>query len=212
MLVRHNKSSRQILLQIILSVIAVVLLISAIVFAVSLATKQVARSDSASFSDNVLTATVNKQITADIGLPIRLKIPSINVDAEIYYVGLTSDGKMDIKSDPTQVAWYEYGPRPGEKGSAVIAGHYGWLDGKGSVFNDLHTLGKGDEIIITDSKGSSITFVVRESQKFDPDVDTSSIFHSNDGKIHLNLITCDGTWISFKNSYSDRLVIFTDKK
>jgi LPXTG-site transpeptidase (sortase) family protein len=118
---------------------------------------------------------------------------------------------MDIKNDPTQVAWYEFGPRPGEKGSAVIAGHYGWTYGKGSVFNNLHDLKKGDKVLVTDNQDSIITFIVSGSRNFDPDADASSVFYSNDNKPHLNLITCDGTWVDSKKTYSDRLVIFTDK-
>jgi hypothetical protein len=61
------------------------------------------------------------------GLPVRLKIPSIGVDARIKPVGLTADGAMDVPAGPADVAWFDLGPRPGEIGSAVVAGHYwGW--------------------------------------------------------------------------------------
>jgi LPXTG-site transpeptidase (sortase) family protein len=157
-------------------------------------------------------SVIGEQI-ARVGLPIRLEIPSINVDAKIYDVGLTSSGAMDVKQDITQVAWYEFGPRPGEIGSAVIAGHYGWLDsGEASVFNNLHNLNKNDEITVIDDKGLSIVFVVQNIKKFDPDADATSIFTSSDNKAHLNLITCDGTWENSQQTYSDRLVVFADKK
>jgi LPXTG-site transpeptidase (sortase) family protein len=119
---------------------------------------------------------------------------------------------MDIAKDPDKVAWYEFGPRPGENGSAVIAGHYGWIGDKGSIFNDLHALKKGDELSVTDLKGNNIVFVVRESRKYDPEADATTVFKFNDGKAHLNLITCEGVWIEAQKTYSDRLVVFTDKK
>lgn len=119
---------------------------------------------------------------------------------------------MNVEKDPDKVAWYEFGPRPGENGSAVIAGHYGWIGNKGSVFNDLHTLKKGDELSVIDVKGNNIVFVVRESRKYDPNADATIVFKSNDGKAHLNLITCEGVWIESQKTYSDRLVVFTDKK
>jgi hypothetical protein len=56
-----------------------------------------------------------------------------------------------------------------------------------------------------------ISFVVRESRKYDSDVDAPEVFMSQDGKPHLNLITCSGTWNETKQTYSHRLVIFTDK-
>jgi len=158
------------------------------------------------------TTTLHEQEKANFGLPMRLKIPSINVDAAIEYVGLTPDGTMDVPKNPDNVAWFEFGPRPGENGSAVIAGHYGWKNKKASVFDNLYKLRKGDKLYIEDDKGMIISFVVRESRKYDQKADASDIFSSNDEKPHLNLITCEGVWDKVSKSYSQRLVIFTDKE
>lgn len=146
------------------------------------------------------------------GLPVRLKIPEINVDAIFEYVSLTADGAMDVPKDIANVAWFDIGPRPGENNSAVIAGHYGWKNGKASVFNDLYKLQSGDKLFVEDEKGTTIVFVVRESRRFDPDADASGVFGSSDGKAHLNLITCEGTWDKVSKSYPKRLVVFADKE
>jgi len=146
-------------------------------------------------------------------LPVRLKIPKINVDAAIEYLGLTPDGAMDVPKGPADVAWFSLGPRPGDNGSAVIAGHYGfWANGENSVFDDLNKLRKGDEVYIEDERGVIITFVVREIGRYSSDADALNIFSSNDGQSHLNLVTCEGIWDNIQKTYSDRLVIFTDKK
>lgn len=88
-----------------------------------------------------------------LGLPIRLNIPKIKVDAPVKYVGLTRDGAMDVPQGPSDVAWFNLGPRPGQKGSAVVAGHYGvWKNGKVSVFNKLNTLRPGDIVSIQDDQ------------------------------------------------------------
>ena len=147
-----------------------------------------------------------------LGLPVRLKIPEIGVNAAIDSLGLTPDGSMDIPKGPNDVAWFNLGHRPGENGSAVIAGHYGtWKNGQGSVFDNLHKLSKGDMLYIGDDNGSVISFTVREIIKYDPKADTADIFSSDDGKAHLNLITCEGTWNKNSKSYSERLVVFTDR-
>jgi len=157
--------------------------------------------------------TFPEQMPTSVGMPVRLKIPSINVDAAVGLVGLTSDGKMDAPKNQDDVAWYELGTRPGEVGSAVIAGHYGvWKNGKGSVFDNLSKLQKGDKVTVEDDKGEIIYFVVRESRSYDPDADATDVFGSNDGKSHLNLITCEGDWDKAAKSYSLRLVVFTDKE
>lgn len=203
MLVRHSRSIRRISLLRLVLVIAPIIIVAAITLTHIKPTSVVL---------GVKTTAVTSEHKVTAYLPTRLKIPVINVDAAIDYTGLTPDGAMDIEKDPNKTAWYNLGPRPGENGSAVIAGHYGWLDGKPSVFNELHTLKQGDEISIIDEKGATIAFTVRESKKYNPNADASNIFTSNDGKSHLNLITCDGVWDNNKETYSDRLVIFADKE
>ena len=154
---------------------------------------------------------VNPELSASsVGRPTRLKIPSINVNTIIEYVGLTPDGAMDVPKSPHNVGWFKLGPRPGENGSAVIAGHYGFK--KGSVFDNLHKLGKGDKLYVQDEKGAITTFVVREILKYDSKADALDVFDSSDGKAHLNLITCEGIWDKVSKNYSKRLVIFTDKE
>jgi len=146
------------------------------------------------------------------GLPLRLKIPVIDVDAQVEYVGLTPSGAMDVPKDSDSVAWFELGPRPGNTGSAVIAGHSGvWLNGRETVFNDAKKLRAGDKLFVEDDRGATISFVVRENRSFQPEADASSVFSSNDGKSHLNLITCEN-WDQTSKTYTARLVIFTDKE
>ena len=147
-----------------------------------------------------------------IGAPGRLKIPSINVDAPVEYVGLTSDGAMDVPKVPANVAWFNQGPRPGENGSAVIAGHYGWKNNIPAAFDTIHTLRKGDKIYIEDENGVNTVFVVREIQIYSKNEDAPLVFGSSDGKAHLNLITCTGVWNKAEKTYSDRLIVFTDKE
>jgi LPXTG-site transpeptidase (sortase) family protein len=161
---------------------------------------------------HVSTSKVVHHSASMFSTPVKLSIPSINLDAVVASAGIASDGAMDIKKDPDKVAWYNLGPRPGNAGNAVIAGHYGWDNGHGSVFNDLHTLKPGDTVSVIDDKGMTSSFVVRKSQSYDPNADASTIFRSNDNKSHLNLITCEGTWSNSKQTYSQRRVVFTDKK
>lgn len=146
------------------------------------------------------------------GLPVRLKVPTIKVDAPVEYMGLTKQGDMDIPSSPDNAGWYRSGPRPGEIGSAVIDGHFGYKNRIPAIFDNLHKLLPGDIIYVDDDKGETHTFVVRESKVFNPGDDATEVFRSSDGKAHLNLITCQGVWNSAQKEYSKRLVVFADKK
>lgn len=147
---------------------------------------------------------------ASRGLPIRLIIPRIDIDVSLEYVGLASDGAMAVPKDQDQVAWFQLGSRPGDIGSAVIAGHYGRKNKRGSAFDNLHNLRPGDKAYIEDDQGSISTFIVRMAKRYKPDANTSNIFASTDGKAHLNLITCEGIWDKKTKSFSERLVVFSD--
>jgi LPXTG-site transpeptidase (sortase) family protein len=149
---------------------------------------------------------------ASLGIPIRLKIPKINVDSTIEQVGLTQDGAMDVPKGPADTAWFDLGPRPGETGSAVIAGHSGYKDGRAAVFDDLYKIEKGDKIYVENTTGDTITFVVRDIQRYKPQANAADVFGSSDGVAHLNLITCTGLWDKVEKTHSDRLVVFTDRE
>lgn len=149
---------------------------------------------------------------ASEGIPVRIKIPKIKVDAAVEYVGLTESGAMDVPKGPSNAAWFDLGTRPGEVGSAVIDGHSGYKDNKPAVFDNLYKLKKGDKISVLDEKGMTVNFVVREIRKYNPNADAADVFSSNDTKAHLNLITCTGFWNKIWKSHSERLVVFTDKE
>lgn len=149
---------------------------------------------------------------AVVGLPIRLRIPKIYVNAAIQYVGITPDGAMGTPKLPRDVAWYSLGPRPGEIGSAVFAGHVNWWNGATAVFANLNKLKLGDRIIIQDNKGKIIPFVVRGSKLYGSRDDASTIFNNDDGLAHIALITCDGVWDKKAKEYSKRLVVFADRE
>lgn len=149
---------------------------------------------------------------ASFSMPARFKIPIIDVDAAVEHVGLTPDGAMAAPKNMGNVAWYKLGPRPGEEGSAVIAGHFGWKNGTGSVFDNLHKLRPGDKVYVEDDKGMIVSFVVVSSRRYDPLADASGVFGSLDGKVHLNLVTCEGDWDEARQTYSKRLVVFTEKE
>ncbi len=166
-------------------------------------------------SDQVSAVAQEKKSQADasknVGTPVRLKIPALRVNAVIRSVGLMPDGSMGVPKLPRDTAWYMLGPKPGETGSAVIAGHVNWLYGATGVFAHIKSLKPGDLITVQDNHGANTPFVVREIRAFGQKDDASDVFRSYDGKSHLNLVTCSGIWDKAARIYSKRLVVFADK-
>ena len=141
--------------------------------------------------------------------PVRLIIPKIGLDAAIEYVGLTGDHAMAAPSGPDTVGWYKLGPRPGNRGSAVIDGHSGYADGKAAAFDDLPELGKGDTLYIEDASGRLASFIVRKTQLYARDANAAEVFAPTSSR-RLNLITCTGSFDVAAGTHSQRLVVFTD--
>lgn len=146
------------------------------------------------------------------GLPVRLKIPVINVDSAIEDALITPDGRMDVPAGTLNVAWFSLGPHPGRVGSAVIGGHFGVNNGVPFVFYDLDKLKIGNSIFVVDDRGDTLSFVVQSIKSFDRNADATTVFTSQDGLAHLNLVTCEGIWNQVDNSYPDRLVVFADRQ
>lgn len=142
------------------------------------------------------------------GIPVRLVIPAIYVNASVQLIGVGQSGEMEVPSNSVDVGWFKLGVSPGEKGSAVIAGHFDGKNGSGGVFANLHKVQNGDKLYIIDDNGASISFVVRKKLIYNPGY-ADDVFSLKDSA-HLNLITCDGLWDGDKKSYTKRLVVFAD--
>lgn len=157
-------------------------------------------------ADKLFVSTAQER---NFGIPKRLQISSINVDAHVESVGVTAAGAMDIPVDPENAAWYNLGPRPGEKGSAVIDGHLDKEDQSLAVFGKLSEVKIGDIVTVLDDQDQILNFKVKEVRMYKADDDTNEIFNKNNG-IFLNLITCAGQWDFGKQDYSQRRVVFTE--
>ncbi|MDB5161398.1 MAG: peptidase family protein, partial [Candidatus Saccharibacteria bacterium] len=100
------------------------------------------------------------------GLPIKLKIPAISVDATLEYLGKTTNGDMTAPVNVDYAGWYRYGPLPGDEGTSVMAGHVVGLRGQAGVFNNLDKLKPGDALQVIDGKGKVASFTVRISKTY----------------------------------------------
>ena len=138
--------------------------------------------------------------------PNTVKIPDIDVEAKVEWVGEDNQGNMDIPKDTDNAAWYEKGYYPGEKGSMVIAGHKDSKTGP-AIFYNLDKLSFGDAITVSDMKGKIYRYIVFDKKLYEEDMfPVKEIFGKTDFSI-LNLITCKGTFNRSDESYSHRLVV-----
>ena len=141
---------------------------------------------------------------------VSLSIEKLNIEAPIKDVGVL-DNAMDVPDDPVTVGWYQYGTRPGQPGSSVLAGHVSWKGGQPAVFANLDQLSAGDIVTVSYEDETQDSFVVRDLKRYPLDNKTEEVFISSDGGSYLNLITCDGAWSNTLGTHELRLVVFTEK-
>ncbi len=159
------------------------------------------------FTPAAATPTPNQ---ANVGLPVRLTIPSLAVDAKIELMGVTSTGEMDVPTNVLDAGWYKFGPHPGDVGSAVIGGHLDGIHAEPGVFINLDRLRIGDKFSILDDTGKTSNFIVSKTKTYAQNSQPDEVFHSNVGA-HVNLITCTGAWDKANHRFASRLVVFGDK-
>lgn len=153
-----------------------------------------------------------------IDVPLELEIPSLNVNAPVLGVGLTSGNVMDAPKGPIgdpiwhTAFWYRGSGIPGEPGTATIAGHVNDPLGRPEIFANLQDLHPGDLIIVHYSALEiDIRFLVDQVKVYslqessNPSV-LAQIFGDGpmagtgpqpapDGLSHLTLITCAGNLV-----------------
>jgi LPXTG-site transpeptidase (sortase) family protein len=157
------------------------------------------------FSSVVSTASPEP----DIAKPVTFEIPKLNINTKVENVAQDKEGRMDVPKDFKNVGWYEPGFKPGQNGSAVMAGHFDTATGAPAVFYKLTSLEVGDEIYITDSSNTKRKFIVTAKESYDYDKVPMQKVFGEQGRSQLNLITCAGEWDAGNKNYSRRTVIFS---
>jgi LPXTG-site transpeptidase (sortase) family protein len=130
----------------------------------------------------------------------RLSIRTIGVDAGIIPVGVTRSGRLAIGDSVRDVYRWRDGVRPGQRGSAVLAGHT-WSQGHG-VFDHLGRLRPGDRVAV----GRNRFEVTRVRRVTSMSRDAVARLFSDRGRARLVLITC-GDRNDLTGVYRTRIIV-----
>lgn len=141
--------------------------------------------------------------------PVRIRIDALDVDVPVVPVGLQEDRQMEIPDDAHEIGWYYPGVRPGEKGSAVLAGHVDSKEGPGAFWG-LRDLALDDVVTITHDDGTERSWrVVAREQYAKDELPIDDVFVWGGDTEQLALITCGGPWNRDRASYRDNIVVYT---
>lgn len=138
--------------------------------------------------------------------PTRLRIPVLGIDAPVTALGVAASGEMDVPTDAQTIAWYEYGPSPGEEGSAVLAAHVDY-NGVRGVFFDLAQLDTGDRVTVELADGRTRSFAVIERASVEKEILPIDELFRRHGPPMLTLITCGGEFDAATRSYRSNVVV-----
>ncbi|WP_395293140.1 class F sortase [Kitasatospora hibisci] len=141
--------------------------------------------------------------------PTRLRIPQIGVDAPFTELTLDPAGQLNAPppDDKNLVGWYRDGVTPGERGSAVVAGHVDTTKGP-AVFLLLSLLLPGNKVEVQRADGTVAVFSVDSVETFSKSAFPDQKVYGKTPDAQLRLITCGGTYDRKRKDYLDNVVVF----
>ena len=145
--------------------------------------------------------------SAGVARPVYLSIPVIGVHTRLIRLGLTAQGTLQVPASTSVAGWYTGGPRPGQVGSAVIAGHIDSYLGPG-VFFRLRLLRPGDRVYVRQAGGTLAVFRVYAEHSYPKDHFPTEKVYGPAPDPELRLITCGGTFNPAIGSYLNNVVVY----
>ena len=138
------------------------------------------------------------------GVPVRMSIPALHVDADIRPVSATATG-IEVP-EIGHAGWFEAGPRPGDPGRAVIIGH---IDGatEPGVFFHVPGIRRDAEIVIVDDEDRVHRYAVTGKLQVPKDEFPADAVYGSSERPVLVLVTCGGTYEPGEG-YSDNVLVY----
>ncbi|WP_318209755.1 MULTISPECIES: class F sortase [unclassified Streptomyces] len=139
--------------------------------------------------------------------PLRVRVPTVRIDAPITKVGLDADGWIEAPppEENRLAGWFTGAVTPGERGTAVVVGHVDVPGGR-AVFYDLGALRKGHRVEIARRDGRTAVFAVYGVEVVPKESFPAERIYGDAGAPELRLITCGGTFTE-ENGYAGNVVV-----
>jgi sortase (surface protein transpeptidase) len=140
--------------------------------------------------------------------PVRISIPVIGVDAPVTGVGLDQDGHLATPPDRERnlAGWYQAGVAPGQRGTALLAGHVDTATGP-AVFYGLGALHRGDRIDVLREDGGTAWFTVDGVEVYPRTAFPDQRVYGQAADPQLRLITCGGGYRAGEG-YQGNVVVY----
>ena len=144
---------------------------------------------------------------SDPAPPRRIVIPAIGVSAKVIPLGLNKDGTIQTPRRWGVTGWYTDGPKPGERGPAIVVGHVDSKSGP-AAFYRLRALLRGDLIRVVRSDGTVVRFRVQRSEHWPKSHFPSKRVYGPTSEAALRLVTCGGSFDAATGHYLENTIVY----
>jgi hypothetical protein len=141
-------------------------------------------------------------------MPVRLRIPAIQVDAPVTTLDLNGSRQLQVPDETNRnlAGWYRGGPAPGSTGNAIMDGHVDTHQGP-AVFYLLGALHKGSTVEVDRKDGTTAVFTVDAVEVYRKSAFPSARVYGPTRDPELRLITCGGGY-DRKAGYLGNVVLY----
>ena len=140
-------------------------------------------------------------------VPVRLRIPSLGIDAPVGPVGKAADGTVEVPTRWEDVGWFDGGARPGEDGPTVLLGH---VDSKAgpAVFARLPEAPAGTVVEVVGDGGAVTRWRVERTEQHPKVQFPTEAVYLPGLRPELRLVTCGGAFDRATGHYVDNVIAY----
>ncbi len=154
-----------------------------------------------------ITGAVHRAKALTVAKPSWLVIPAIGVSTTLVRLGLTAQDTLQVPATAAVAGWYTGSPRPGQIGSAILAGHIDSQLGPG-VFYRLSELKRGQYIYVIRTDHTVGVFEVTAVHLYAKAQFPATTVYGPVPDAELRVITCGGTFDYATGSYLSNVVVY----
>ncbi|MEV0915696.1 sortase [Streptomyces sp. NPDC049967] len=139
-------------------------------------------------------------------IPASVAVAGVSLRAAIQPVRTAEDGEIPLPDNPQQASWPDSSVTPGERGTAILAGHVDSTAGPAAFYN-LSAVKPGMPVTVSRKDGSTAHFTIDAVAVYPKDDFPSSTVYGPTPGPSLRLITCTG-WNADTREYHDNVVVY----
>jgi hypothetical protein len=143
-------------------------------------------------------------------VPEVISIPRIGVRSQVIPLGLSPNGTAAVPplTRPYVASWFDRGPTPGQRGTAVLYGHVDARKVGPAVFYRLGMLRPGDLIFVTLRDRQVAAFRVYSVALYPKSAFPTAKVYRYTRRPTLRLVTCGGAFDRRTQHYLSNIVVF----